>query len=292
MTTFGGVVGGVTPLQGVGVDNATTLSANVTTSGATLFSGPTALAGDVTMNAGASLTQFIGGVDGNFALSVGPAGSAYGVFGSMGESVPLQSFTFDGYEAVFNGNVTAIGAVSVAGRTILAADSVVTSTANGTVRFSGTVEGNGSESLVVNTGGSTVFGGQVSDVTSLATDAGGTTTLSGNVTTSGSQAYGDTLVLNTSLTLQGESLSTNGVTGNANDLALNFTQVTSLDGTFENIEDLTSEGNVELSGSIETSGSQTYNGTATLVGNTSLSGTSLSLASGVNGGADGGEGST
>jgi hypothetical protein len=200
MTTFGGVVGGVTALRGVGVDNATTLSANVTTSGSTLFNGPTTLAGDVTMVANNSGTQFIGGVDGNFALSVGGVNTG-AIFGRIGDSVPLRSFAVEGSSAYFYGNVTAVGAVSVNATVVLEANSVVTSTGDGLVHISGEVRGNGSESLVVKTGGSTIFGGTVSNVTSLTTDAGGSTTLNGNVTTLGDQSYGDQVLLATALTL-------------------------------------------------------------------------------------------
>jgi hypothetical protein len=51
---------------------------------------------------------------------------------------------------------------------------------------------------VGNTGGATAFGGAVGGVLSLAsiaTDAPGTTTLTGNVTTSGAQSYNDAVLL-------------------------------------------------------------------------------------------------
>ena len=79
--------------------------------------------------------------------------------------------------------------------------------------------------------------------------------------------------------LVGETLSiANGLDGQTKNLVLNFSQTTSLDGSFANITDLTSEGDVSLNGTITTLGNQAYNASANLAGNTTLKGNSLSVA--------------
>ena len=85
--------------------------------------------------------------------------------------------------------------------------------------------------LTINTQADTTFGGTVSNLATLTTDAGGSTIAKADITTTGNQTYNDLFVLNTSLTLTGGDASfTAGIDGDGNDLTLNFTGDATLDG--------------------------------------------------------------
>ena len=136
--------------------------------------------------------------------------------------------------------------------------------------------------LTINTQADTTFGGTVSDLATLTTDAGGSTIAKADITTTGNQTYNDQFVLNTSLTLTGGNASfTGGIDGDGNDLTLNFTGNATLDGgatTISGINNLTSLGGVATNGTITTTGAQSFEGNATLIGNTTLVGPSATLA--------------
>jgi len=125
--------------------------------------------------------------------------------------------------------------------------------------------------------------GSFTNLTDLTSE--GDVSLNGSITTTGAQVYNGTATLVGNTTLAGDSLTlASGVEGANNSLVLNFTQTAAIDGSFTNLTDLTSEGDVSLNGSIATVGAQVYNGTATLLGNTSLAADALSLANGLEGG--------
>jgi hypothetical protein len=136
--------------------------------------------------------------------------------------------------------------------------------------------------LIINTQANTTFGGTVSDLATLTTDAGGSTIAKADITTTGNQTYNDQFVLNTSLTLTGGDASfTGGIDGDGNDLTLNFTGNATLDGgatPISGINNLTSLGGIATNGTITTTGAQSFEGNATLIGNTTLVGPSATLA--------------
>jgi hypothetical protein len=136
--------------------------------------------------------------------------------------------------------------------------------------------------LIINTQANTTFGGTVSNLATLTTDAGGSTIAKADITTTGNQTYNDQFVLNTSLTLTGGDASfTAGIDGDGNDLTLNFTGNATLDGgatPISGINNLTSLGGVATNGTITTTGAQSFEGNATLIGNTTLVGPSATLA--------------
>ena len=136
--------------------------------------------------------------------------------------------------------------------------------------------------LFINTQADTTFGGTVSNLATLTTDAGGSTIAKADITTTGNQTYNDQFVLNTSLTLTGGNASfTGGIDGDGNDLTLNFTGNATLDEgstTISGINNLTSLGGIATNGTITTTGAQSFQGSATLIGNTILVGPSATLA--------------
>ena len=101
----------------------------------------------------------------------------------------------------------------------------------------------------------------------------GPTALNGTIVTNGSQTYEDAVELIGATNLQGTSGTfTGGLDGKSNDLTLNFSDVTTIDGNsvFSNLGNLTSVGAVELNGTINTTGSQDYQNSVTLLGDTEL----------------------
>ncbi|MCC6244199.1 MAG: filamentous hemagglutinin N-terminal domain-containing protein, partial [Gemmatimonadaceae bacterium] len=91
--------------------------------------------------------------------------------------------------------------VDFAGNVVLFANSIVSSSAGDQVKFSGTVNADAvgnNRTLSINTVGATIFGstvGATEALASLTTNAGGTTTLFGDVTTTGAQTYNDAVEL-------------------------------------------------------------------------------------------------
>ena len=152
-------------------------------------------------------------------------GSGVNNLTSIGDTVLTGTINTTGSQA-YQSNVTIEGNVEL--------------NAVGDVSFSAEVSGNQNEStgepdLIINTQADTTFGGIVSNLTTLTTDAGGSTIANADITTTGNQTYNDQFVLNTSLTLTGGSVSfTGGITGDGNDLTLNFTGNATLDGGSNN----------------------------------------------------------
>ncbi len=113
-----------------------------------------------------------------------------------------------------DGNSSTTGAQVYNGATILGANVTLASTGGGALTFTSTVDG--AQALALDTTGATTLGavGQTTALTSLTTDAGGTTMLNGNVKTTGAQTYGDGVLLGNDLIL---SSTASGA------IALNFT---------------------------------------------------------------------
>jgi len=95
----------------------------------------------------------------------------------------------------------------------------------------------------------------------------------GSVTTTGLQSYADNVVLGRATTLTGSGASFQSLSGSANDLTLNVSVSTAINGAnFLGVRNLTvgGDGTATLSGAISTTGTQTYSGAVTLSANTVL----------------------
>src|SRR6185295_2771111 len=173
------------------------LGGNVSTTGAQSYGDNVTLAADVvSASTGNQAISFSGTVNGAQALTVNTTGTT--TFGStVGNSAALTTLTTNaGGTTSLGGNVSTTGAQSYGDNVTLAADVVSASTGNQAISFSGTV--NGAQALTVDTTGTTTFGSTVGNsaaLTSLTTDAGGATSLGGNVSTTGAQSYGDNVTL-------------------------------------------------------------------------------------------------
>src|SRR5690606_25451890 len=106
--------------------------------------------------------------------------------------------------------------------------------------------------------------------------------------TSGTQTYDDAVLLLGDTVLIGSALSTSGVDGAGNDLTLTISGVAMIDGSFTNIDDLTSNGagTTELSGNVTTTGFQLYTNNAVLTDAAALAGTDVTFAGTLSGAED------
>ena len=303
VTTFGGAVGSTTPLTSLTTDAPGSTDINggsVTTTGAQAYGDAVTLGADTTLTSTGSGNVSLGStVDGGFNFTVNTAGvTTFG--GAVGSTTPLTSVTTDapGSTDINGGSVTTTGAQSFGDAVTLEANTTLVSTGSGNVSLGSTVDGG--FNLTVNTAGGTTFGGAVGSttpLTSVTTDAPGSTTLNGgSVTTTGAQSFGDAVTLgaNTTLASTGSGDVTLGATVNgAFTLTVNTAGVTTFGGAVGSTTPLTSvttdaPGSTDISaGSITTTGTQTYGDAVVLGANTTLTSTgsgNVTLGATVNGG--------
>ena len=197
-TTFGGVVGGVTPLVSVTTNagGTTSIAGNMTTTGAQGFGDAVTLAGNVILASTGNLAVALGGtVDGAFALAIDTTGAST-LGGVVGGVTPLTSITTDaGGTTSIAGNVTTTGAQNFGDAVTLAGNVTLASTGNLAIVLSVTVDG--AFALTTNTTGATSFGGAVGGgipLSSIATSAGGSVSIAANMTATTGISLGVTTV--------------------------------------------------------------------------------------------------
>ncbi|WP_168171090.1 filamentous hemagglutinin N-terminal domain-containing protein [Rhodanobacter sp. B05] len=289
-------------ISAVGTGTLTVNGKGITQTGAITQA---ASAGMATFNAGAGPIA-LGNVGNNFSgvVSLSNSGASAVNLNNGGHALALGTvnvgsgaFTLSNYNntLALDGNITTSGsAISLggAGGTVslgvpsITIDTTGASTvaAGANIGFLGTLDGASNLILTAGTGGAASFGGTVgaaTPLTSLTTNAGGGTTLVGNVHTTGAQTYNNAVTLGGNDTLAGTTVSlAGGVTGAGNSLTI--TGNTTL-GTANGLSALTVSGTSLLNGNVTTTGTQTYTGAVTLGGNDTLAGTNVSLAGGVTG---------
>jgi len=231
LTSFGGAVGGITPLTSLTTDAAGTTKiagGSVATSGAAgqVYNDAVELQNNTTLTAQASgPITFATTLDGPYSLNADTEGTTtFG--GAVGGTMALASITTDagGTTRIDGGSVkTYAGGQAYGDAVILGANTTLTADSSGMIRFADSIDGG--FTLAANTQGETGFDGAVGGTTplvSLATDAGGTTAISGGaVTTSGGAGQ----VYNDAVTLGANAILAAGANG-----PIRF--VTTLDGAF------------------------------------------------------------
>ncbi|HQU42916.1 MAG TPA: hypothetical protein PK867_08890, partial [Pirellulales bacterium] len=287
----------------------TTFDAAVTVSGATGVAitttaidlqasiGATAAAAPVTLNAPVTLTgdvaittnggdmSFSGTVDGAHALTLSPGSGNVLFGGNVGATTPLTSLTVNGAgTTTVDANVTTTGsqayqeAVKLAATPIAPAITLVQSlvTTDSDVTFAQTVDAAaaGVQGLSLSVGsGDVKFGnnlGATAALASLSVNGTGTTTLLGNVATTGSESYNEAAVIAGLLTLTTTnadvtfSQTVDGITVPADSLTISVgTGNVNLDkdvGGAKPLADLTinGSGTTTLNGNVNTAGKQLY----------------------------------
>ncbi len=288
-TTFGGVVGGTAALTSVSTDAAGTTAINTTgisTTGAQDYQDDVVLGANTTLaSSGSGAIGFAKTLNGGFSLTANTAGATT-FTGIVGGNTALTSITTDsaGGTVLNTTAVTTSGDQTYNDPVIISKNVVVASTGSGAISFNNTIDGG--KTLDVNTAGVTTFGGVIGGntaLTSVATDAAGSTSLNaGTVTTTGAQTYDDAVTLGagTTLTSTGAGLIRFGSTVNgAQTLALNTGGTTRFNGAVGGTTALTSVttdagGTTILNGSsVTTTGNQTYNDAVTVNNNQTLAST-------------------
>ncbi|MGI9446028.1 MAG: beta strand repeat-containing protein, partial [Pirellulales bacterium] len=281
----------ITIADGSGVNNLmsigeTVLTGTINTTGSQTYESDVTIEGDVTINAG-----------GDISFSAEVSGNQNGSAGDPDLIINTQANT------TFDGSVSDLATLTTdtGGSTIAKAD--IASTGNqtyndefvlntsltltgGNASFTGGIDGDGNDLTLNFTGNATLDGGAtpISGINNL-TSLGGVAA-NGIIATSAQQNYSGPVTLLGSSTFQGTTGTfTGGLNGNTNDLTLNFSSGTTIDGNsvFSNLGNLTSKGPTALNGTIVTNGSQTYEDAVELIGTTNLQGTSGTFAGGLDG---------
>ena len=292
-TVFGGIVGGGgSPLLAVTTDAAGATAINTggvtTTLAQTYGDGVTLGADTILTSTGGGNIAFNATVNGAQSLTVNTAGTAaFG--GAVGGTTALTTLTTDagGSTAINGGGVTTTGAQTYNDAVVLGANATLTGT---TATFAGGMNGGGFDLTLNLSGPSTITGASFSNVRNFTLGAGGATTLSGAVTTTGGQTYSNpvTFVGPTTLTSTGGGNITfaNAVNG-AQPLAVNTGGTTTFGGTVGGTTapaSITTDagGTTAINGgSITTATTQSYGDQVTLGANTVLTGTTGTFAGGV-----------
>ncbi|GEM_PF-3160615 len=217
VTTFGNAVGNFAPLNNLTTDAAgsTTIAAGtIETDGDQTFNDPVDLGFDTILVSSFGNIAFTSTVNGGFGLFI-ESSAATILGGAVGGSTPLTYLITDstGNTAINGGLVITETDQTYGDPVTLGANATLTATAAGDVTFADTLDGG--FRLTVNTAGLTTFGGVGggTPLAGLTTDAGGTTHIRGDVTTSafsGDQTYNDAVVLDFDTVLSGNDVTFNG----------------------------------------------------------------------------------
>ena len=279
--TISGIVGGSQKLgslttQGSGLS---LIKANVSAKTQD-YKDPIQLGGSATF-AGNTIT-FESTLDGDTAasrsLTVNPLGTL-SFLGQVGNSHTLLALTTGSTgTTTLSGGVIKATTTSFGNPVTLTADTTVTGSAIG---FSGTVDADvlDTRQLTLTGSGLTTFGGAVGSAISLktvATDAAGTSTITGGAVTATTQTYADALTLggaSATTTLTGTTLTLAGVTGGGKNLTANIGGVTTFGGALTGVAALTTFGSGTTTintTTITTTGAQDYKGAVTLSASATL----------------------
>jgi len=197
--TFGGAVGGTTPLTSLSISGTTGLNGpSVSTTGGQTYSGAVTLTSDVTLtDTSASGVIFASTVDGAQALTI--AGNAT-LDGAVGGTTPLTSLSVNRATDLNGVTVTTTGDQTYTGAVTLTSDMALTAPA---VTFSSTVDG--AQSLTIS-GGATFDGavGGMTPLTSLSI-SGASTINTATIDAATSATFTGAVILDASLTLTATS---------------------------------------------------------------------------------------
>lgn len=301
LVTSGGTTGNtVSGYHGIAFDGGLALvggPVTVLSNGGTLsFGAPVSGAEALTLNA---LSGGAGTVTG--LSEIGPS-SSLTALNVTGETLSLPSgglavagpmtFTAPGGITV-NGNVgssatPASGAITFMSPVTLATGPVAISTANATVTFDGTLDGD--EPLSVNAGtGAVAFNAAVGSATPLASLAvlgsGPVTLASTSISTTGAQTYVAPVTLTVNSTLTGDDVEFQGTLNGPYALTVNDAGATTFGGTIQ-LASLTSTaaGGIALdASSVTTTAAQIYESATTLGADTTLTGGGITFNGSIDG---------
>ncbi|MEI6605573.1 MAG: filamentous hemagglutinin N-terminal domain-containing protein, partial [Verrucomicrobiota bacterium] len=243
--------GGLPGTSNLSVSSISTIGADITTTGTQTYTGAVTLSGGNRILTGTTIQN---------VSTLAGGGNGLAIIGN----------------ALVDGAITGVSNLSVSGTSGLGADVTTTGTQvyTGGVTLSGgdrvlsglsvrnlsTLMG-GSNGLTIT--GNAIVDGAMTGLTSLSVS--GTSAIGADITTTATQVYTGVVTLGGGIrTLSGSTPTfTAGILGAGNDLSLDFSGVTSLDGAlFTGIGNLATGngGLTQITGSLTTTGTQTYNG--------------------------------
>ena len=206
-TTFNGAVGNTNALTSLTTNAGGTTHINggsVETTGDQTYGDDVQLGNDTTLEAGAGDITFEGTLDGLFFLVANSTGDTT-FNAAVGNTNALTSLTTNaGRTTHINGGSVETTGDQTYGDDVQLGNDTTLEAGAGDITFEGTLDG--LFFLVANSTGDTTFNGAVGNtnaLTSLTTNAGGTTHINGgSVETTGDQTYGDDVQLGNDTTLE------------------------------------------------------------------------------------------
>ncbi len=286
--TLSSTAGGIT----LGDEATDTLTVNVATT-ASATAGLVDLNAATTLNNDLTLTGTTVNVDGTVNEGGAATSSNLALNGSGATTVAAAITGIDSVTTnaagttALNANVSTSGAQTYNDAVTLGGPT--TTLAGTNVNFANTLSG--ASNLTINASGTTTFG-DVTSLTSIITDAAGTTAINGPgmVTTTGDQTYHDAVTLGNATTLlTGANVNLASSVNGASALTVNTSGTTTLGGVVGGTTALTSvttdaPGTTAINGGAVTATNQTYNDAVTLgSASTTLTGTNVTVANTVNG---------
>jgi len=283
-----------------------TTNANFTLSSASVA----VLGANTTVRTGTGDITFGNTVEGLFDLALNSTGtttfaSTVGANGNFLASLLIDNLDTPGGTTRLGGDVLTTGVQTFNDAVILTANVSATSTNIGNITFASTIDSDATaRTLAINTGGNTVFAGAVGTtaaLSSLTTDdqvqAGETTRIGADITTTGAQSFGDAVILTANATLasaDGDPATADGnitfsrtvdsAAGQNFSLVVNTSGITTFASTIgatDALDSLTTDATspavagelTRLGGDVFTVGNQTFNDAVVLTANSVLAST-------------------
>ncbi len=222
------------------------------------------------------------------------------------------SVTLDAVNTTLNAGITTTNQNITVGQKIVLGNNITLDTGAGAgdIQLNGTVNGNKNLTLNAGTGNITLkdkvgdtqaVGDLVANSTgtgttqfdktvqagTVTTDAGGTTQINADITTTGAQTYNDAVTVANDPTLKGVGITfgstvdgNSNLTANAQTGNLNFNGKV---GSQSPLKDLVASGATKINADITTTDAQTYNDAVTVANNPTLTGKGINFASRVDG---------
>ncbi len=267
------VNGTLSGISNLAISGSTTLNvSSVTTTGTQSYSGGLSLNANTTLSGGTVTLGAVAG--GSHSLSVN--GNTF-VNGPLNG---LTSLSVVGTTLLTSGNVSTSGFQSYSGIVTILAHTTLTGT---TVTFGSTVASGGLDLTLTFSGTTIVNGSNFIGIRHLTLSAGGSTQLSGTLSTTGNQNYQSPITLAGDVNLVGTTITlANTLSGFNNDLAI--TGSAHFQSTINNLASLTVNGATQFDiPSVSTSGAQSYLGAVSLTSDTTLTASTITLGGVVTG---------
>ncbi|TWB71841.1 hypothetical protein FBZ87_10685 [Nitrospirillum amazonense] len=286
--TFADTVGATNALTSLSVSGTSGLNGgSIRTTGGQTYTGAATLGADTTLTSTGNGTVAFGGtVDGAHGLTIANGGTGNTTFGgAVGGTAALSSLSVSGTSSL-PGAITTTGNQTYTGLATLSA--ATTTLAGATITLNGGADGTTADQQSLTVTGNLVTGALGANHRLNNVSVSGAETLSGNVTTAGTQTYSGDVTLGANATLTGTTVTFSGTLNGAHALAVvGNADFSGVIGGTATLTSLSVSGSSSLSGDVTTTGTQTYTGVVTIAGDTILTGTTVTLTNGANGVTDG-----